>query len=316
MMEPEAKYAVVGSAVLILLTLVAAAIFWLRASGAGADAHLYTIYFERQSLEGLEPRSNVTMRGIRVGSVTGFRFSAQRLGVVEVFVSVVPTTPVLQSTRATVERHLVTGLASVRLLNVTEDSPPLRQVPPGEEHPVIAEGASTIQQVSATLTQLALRTDEVMLRLTGVLSIENQAAFTELLDNIRRLSKHADSTLAKADAAVGTVGGAASEVRAMAASVAGNANTLTSRYDALGADASASVRELSEAVRRMSADVERLTRRADALLASGDTDLHTTAQALRSAADSVGAAAARLRDPRQVLYGPAEGGLGPGESTR
>lgn len=315
-MEPEAKYTVVGSAVLILLALVAAAFFWLRSSGEGADARKYTVYFERQSLEGLEPRSYVTMRGVRVGSVTGFRFSSQRPGAVEVSIDVGPTTPVLQSTRATVERHLVTGLASVRLVNLTEQSPPLAQVPPGEVRPVIAEGESTMQQVTATLSQLAQRTDETMQRLNAVLSPENSVALTETLDNIRRVSQRAEDSLARADAALGSVGGAANEVRALATSVAGDARTLTARYDALGADASVSVRELGEAVRKMSADVERLAKRADALLANGDVELRATAQALRSAADSVGAAAGRLRNPRQVIYGPGEAGLGPGEGAR
>ena len=122
-MEPEAKYTLVGAAVLILAGLVAAAVVWLRSSGEGADALHYKIYFERQSLEGLELRSYVTMRGIRVGSVTGFRFSSMRPGAVEVFTSVDPAAPVRQNTQATVERHLVTGLASVRLMNPSEDSP-------------------------------------------------------------------------------------------------------------------------------------------------------------------------------------------------
>jgi phospholipid/cholesterol/gamma-HCH transport system substrate-binding protein len=181
---------------------------------------------------------------------------------------------------------------------------------------VIAEGESTMEQVSATLTQLAQRADETMQRLNAVLSPENRAALTEMLDNIRRITRHADGTLSKADAALGSVGSAANEVRALTASVTGDARALAARYDALGVDASVSARELGEAVRRMSADVERLTGRADALLANGDAELRATAQALRSAADSVGVAAGRLRDPGQLIYGPAEGGLGPGEGAR
>ena len=73
---------------------------------------------------------------------------------------------------------------------------------------------------------------------------------------------------------------------------------------------------MREAVRRMSADVNRLSQRADALLAGGNEELRETARAVRSAADSLDAAASRLRDPRQVIYGPAEGSLGPGEKSR
>jgi len=315
-MEPEAKYTLVGAAVLILLALIAAAVVWLRSSGEGADAHRYKIYFERQSLEGLEPRSAVTMRGVRVGSVTSFKFSSQRPGAIELLIAVDPTTPVRESTRATVERHLVTGLATVRLGNTTEESPLLLHAPPGEPQPVIAEGASSVQQVSETLTQLARRTDEAMQHLNATLSPENRAALAEALENLRRISQRADGTLAKADATLGSLGKAADEVRALAAAVAADARTLTARYDKLGSEASVSVREIGQAARKMSADVERLSQRADALLGSSDEELHATAQALRSAADSVGAAAGRLRDPRQVIYGPAKGALGPGEGSR
>lgn len=315
-MEPEARYTVVGAAVIILAALIAAAVVWLRSSGEGADARQYKIYFERQSLEGLELRSYVTMRGMRVGSVSGFRFSSKRPGAVEVFITVDPATPVRRSTEATVQRHLVTGLATVRLANTTEESPPLVQAAPDEPYPVIAEGESPIQQVSETLTQLAHDADETMQRLNATLSPENRAALTEVLQNLRRVSQRADGTLAKVDATLGSLGGAADEVRALARSVAGDARTLTARYEKLGAEASASAREVAEAARKLSADVERLSQRADALLGASDEELRATAQALRSAADSVGAAAVRLRDPRQAIFGPAEGGVGPGERAR
>jgi phospholipid/cholesterol/gamma-HCH transport system substrate-binding protein len=291
-------------------------VVWLRSSGEGRDANHYKIYFERQSLEGLELRSYVTMRGIRVGSVTGFRFSTQRPGAVEVFVSVDPAAPVRQNTQATVERHLVTGLASVRLANPGEDSPLLEATPPGEPYPVIAEGDSPIQQVSETLTQLAQRADDTMQRVNAVLSPENRAAIAELLENLRRLSRHSEEIVAKTDATLGSLGGAADEVRALARSVAGDARTLASRYDRLGAEAGASLKEINEAMRRMSADVERLAQRADTVLAGGDEELRATAQALRAAAESVGAAAGRLREPRQLIFGPPEGALGPGEGGR
>lgn len=315
-MEPEAKYTIVGATVLILAGLLAAAVVWLKSSGEGVDARQYKIYFERQSLEGLELRSYVTMRGIRVGSVTGFRFSQRQPGAVEVFISVDPSTPVRESTRATVERHLVTGLASVRLESASEDSPLLTKKPQDEPYPLIAEGESSIQQVSETLTQLAQRADQTMQRLNETLSPENRAALTELLDNLRRFSRRADATLKKVDATLVSFGGAADEVRALARSVAGDSRKLAERFDRVGAEASVSLREVNQAMGRMSADVERLSRRADALLGSGDEELRATAQALRSAADSVGAAAGRLRDPRQVIFGPAEGGLGPGEGAR
>lgn len=311
-MEPEARYTLVGAVVLVLIALLVGVVLWLGSSERN-DALHFTIYFERQSLEGLEPRSDVRMRGVRVGSVTGLRFAARRPGAVEVTIAVHPATPVRQSTQATVERHVVTGLATVLLTNTTEDSPFLRQAPEGEANPVIAEGESRLEQFSETLTQLAERTNEAMQRLNEMMSDRNREAVSEIVENLRRVSKHADGTLARADAALGAVTGAAADVRTLARALADDAAKLAQRYDALGVAATTSVEELGAATRAVQADAARLARRLDTLIADGDDDLRATAQALRSAADAVTAAASRLRDPGQAIFGPAAGGLGPGE---
>ncbi|HEY1288435.1 MAG TPA: MlaD family protein [Burkholderiales bacterium] len=315
-MEPEARYTLVGTAVLILVALVVAAVLWLRASGGGGTDRQYKIYFVNQSLEGLEVRSDVRMRGIRVGSVTGFTFSSRRRGAVEVFIRVDSAAPVRQSTEAVVDRNLITGLASIRLVNPSELSPLLTATPEDESYPVIAEGESAYEQLSESVSQLAQRTDETMQRITATLSPENQAALTEVLKNLRTMTRDADrAVLAAADAA-GEVRGAAVEMRKLAAGVAEDARTLAARYDALGKQAGASVSDIAGEVHAMREDVARLAERADRLLASGDVELRTTAQALRNAADALAAAGGRLRDPGQVLYGPAQGALGPGEGRR
>jgi phospholipid/cholesterol/gamma-HCH transport system substrate-binding protein len=301
-MEPEARYTVVGTAVLLLLGVMVAAVLWLRSNGEGRDDRHYKIYFERQSLEGLEVRSDVRMRGIRVGSVTGFLFSSRRRGAVEVTIRVDGSTPVRQSTQAIVERHLVTGIASIRLVNATEESPPLTQPPADEPYPVIAEGESPIQQFSESINQLAQRADETMQGINATLSPANQAALSEILENLRRVSENANTTLAQVDKTLVAMSGAAGEVGSLSRG--------------LQAESTTAMREVAAAVRQMREDVAQLSRQADALLASSDAELRSTAQSLRSAADALGAAADKLGDPRSVLFGPAPGALGPGEGAR
>jgi len=315
-MEPEAKYTLVGTVVLVLLTLIAAAVVWLHSTGEEVDDRRYKIYFERQSLEGLQVRSEVRMKGVRIGAVTGFRISAWRPGAVEVLIHVDGTAPVRQSTQAVVERHLVTGIASILLVNTTEDSPPLTQVPQGEVFPVIAEGESQIQQVSESITELALRARETMQRINSTLSPENQRALVAVLDNLARLSLNADRSLGELERTLAAVGGAADEARTTSRTLGEDARRLAARYDKLGEESSAAVREAAAALRQMSADVNRISQRIDGLLASGDVELRLTAQELRATADSLGAVARRLGDPRTILYGPPEGGLGPGEGSR
>lgn len=315
-MEPEAKYTVVGTAALVLIALVAAAVVWLSASGEGSDSRRYKIYFEHQSLDGLQIRSDVKMKGIRVGAVTAFKLSSGRPGAVEVVISVAPTTPIRQSTRAAVDRNLVTGLASIQLVDLSGDSPLLTKPPPGEPYSVIAEGESKFQQFSESLTQLANRANETLRRIDRTLSDENQAALAETLYNLRHLSRNADRALARLDGTLSSVAGAADEVRSMSSGIANDARTLAARYDTLGEEATTALRELTADIRRISSDAAQLSERASDLLASSDMELRFTAREVRAAADSVGSAANKLGDLRTELFGPAEGALGPGEGAR
>lgn len=329
-MESEAKYALVGTVVLILLAAMLTAIVWLRSASGLADEKGYKIYFGRQSLDGVQLRSDVKMKGIVVGAVTGFRISIWRQGSVEVLIRIDESTPVRQSTKAVVERQLLTGIASIRLVNESEDSPLLTQAPDAEPYPVIAEGESELEQFSNSIAQLAAKADDTLKRANALMSEENRAAFSQTLDNVRRITASAergmqglDGTLAGLDSTLISVSQAADQVQSLAVDLSAGTGKLSSRYDDLGQEAIAVVRDVRASVRdvrvsidRMAADVARLTGRADVLLADGSAEFGNTAQALQSAADSLGMAARQFRDPRAILLGPAAGELGPGESRR
>jgi phospholipid/cholesterol/gamma-HCH transport system substrate-binding protein len=307
-MEPEARYTLVGAAVLLLLALLAGSVLWLKSSGSGAEALAYRIAFEHQSLEGLTSRSDVTLRGVRVGSVTGYRFSKHNPAAIDVFISVVPGTPVLEGTRAAVGRNLLTGLATIQLTNPSAPGHPLR-ASPGAGPPVIAEGQAAEQQLAANVSEVAQS-------LSAVLSERNRAALAETLDNVRRVSSHADRTLARLDTSLDALTGATRRVGRLADAVKGDAATLTRRYDQLGAQAARTLGEAGEAVRKAGNDVELLSRRTDAILLNSDRDLQATTRSLRAAAQSIGLAADRLHEPSEILYGPGPAKLGPGEGRR
>jgi phospholipid/cholesterol/gamma-HCH transport system substrate-binding protein len=315
-MEPQARYAWVGAAVLVLFGLLVAGFFWLVSSGQHRDERVYRIYFARQSLEGLQARSDVRMKGIRVGEVTAFRFAASRPGAVEVSISLDPAAPVRESTTAVVDRNLITGLATIRLATAREDSPLLREAGPGEREPVIAEGASQLQQVSDSLNQLVARADETMRRIDAVLSDRNQAAIAATLENLRVLSGHADETMARLDRTLASVGHAAEGLGTLEGRVGTSVDVLTSRYDALGVQASSSMREITTTLKQIGGQLERVSDRADSTLADNDMRLRGTARQIEYAAQSLGDAAKRLGDPRTALFGPPAAGLGPGEESK
>ena len=312
-MESEAKYAVVGTVVLALIAAMVLTVVWLRRAGGPGDTADYKIYFARQSLDGVQLRSDVKMRGIVVGAVTGFRISLWKKGSVEVTVRVDRDAPVRESTKAVVDRQLLTGLASIRLVNATEDSPLLTEKPDAEPYPVIAEGETELEQFSQSISQLAASADESFRRLNQLLTEENRVALTKTLANVERLTATAERGIVGMDQTLAALAIAAIEVQVLGAELSENTTLLAARYDELGRESTVAVRDMRVAVNRMAEDVTKLSSRADKLLATGDAEIAATAHELRVAARSLGAAARRFRDPRAILVGPAAGDMGPGE---
>ena len=314
-MESDAKYTLVGTVVVILVTLLAAVVFWLRSTGQGT-VERYKIYFEHQSLQGLQVRGDVTMRGVKIGSIASLRFSPKRPHAVEVVIAVDPHAPVHIDTRAVVDRNMLTGLATLQLVGGSDSAPLLTQAPPEETYPVIAEGESEQEHISSSLDHLVRRADTAFQDVDAALSPENRAALGEILRNVRDATRHADATLTRADAALAAFQGASEDVRKLSRSLDGDARRLTERYDALGGEATATVTETRQAVRRMSDSVEAAARTADTAIAASGEEVRDTGRAVRSAADSVGGAASRLRNPRGAVFGPVQDELGPGENPQ
>ena len=98
-MEPETRYTVIGA---VVLALIGAAVFgyvWLSSSGRASDFRYYTVYFEKQSLSGLQVGGNVNMRGITVGRVEDYSLSRDNVNRVKVNLRVARDTPVRENTR-------------------------------------------------------------------------------------------------------------------------------------------------------------------------------------------------------------------------
>ena len=315
-MEPEAKYTLVGASALVLVGLLTAAIVWLLASGQREDVQGYTIYFAKQSLEGLEVRSDVRMKGIRVGAVTGFAFSSTRPGAVEVTIGISPKAPVRESTRAVVDRNLVTGLASIRLVSGDETSARIALTDKSDPNPVIAEGSSQLQQFSDTANQLAARADETMKRITALLSPENQVAISATLANLQDVTKKAGAAIEHLDKTVVSVGQTSEQARQATQQLGGDAHRLALRFDDLGAQASTSLREITGSAQRLTTDLSHIADASEALLGNSDIELHSTAQQLRATAATLGTTARKFNDPRAAVFGPADENLGPGEGRR
>lgn len=331
-MEPDTRYTLIGA---VVLALTAAAVFgylWLGSSGRDADFRFYTVYFENQSLEGLQVGAPVNMRGIPVGRVESYAIEADNINRVQVVLRVTRETPVRQNTQATISRNVVTGIARVRLVTANPPGPELVKVAAGQRYPVIPEGQSGIDQFTDSATRLAGSAESALLKLNQLAGPDNQQVFAELLANLRDLAQALNARMGTLDRTASGLDRSMAVFRASAERIADSAQRLAGNAEPLSQEAVATLREAQTALRdlaRATAALEKdatrslqtlerdggsLLRRGDAALDIGTLELRATAQELRSSAERIARAVDRLQDPRAALLGPGSQQLGPGES--
>ncbi len=332
-MEPETRYTVIGA---VVLALIGAAVFgylWLSSSGRAADFRYYTIYFERQSLSGLQVGGNVNMRGITVGRVEDYSLSRENSNRVKVDVRVARDTPVRENTKAAVSRNVLTGIAHINLDTPTVSAPELKALRPGERYPVIAEGTSNLDQITDSLTQLAQTANASLSNANRLLSPDNQRIFTEVMLNVRDLAAGLTARLGAIEAATRSVDQTALVFQQSARDLTSSAQQVLAGMQPLPGqaadtlhEAQAALREFTRATRSLESNIAQtlagIERKSSGALQGVDDALDTsvmelraTARELRTSADIVARAIDQLQDPRAALLGPDEGQLGPGEKA-
>jgi phospholipid/cholesterol/gamma-HCH transport system substrate-binding protein len=315
-MESEARYTLVGATIIALVVAGIAAIFWLKGAGAHEEARLYTIYFQRQSLDGLQVGADVTMLGVGVGKVVDYAIDGRALNRVQVTVRVVERAPVTQATTAVVQRNVLTGIARISLVTPDEPGPPLAAVQPGEEHPIIPEGTSDLQQIADAANRIAHSGAIALDNVNGILSAENQKAFGQTLANVQQITAGLASRVDRMDEVIGTVGRSAADVGRASRDFAEAARQMQVAVSATAGQAQTALAEVSRAVGTLERESEAAVRRAYTAIEIGSLEISATAADLRSTADVVARTFDRFRDPRSAFFGPAESQLGPGERMK
>jgi phospholipid/cholesterol/gamma-HCH transport system substrate-binding protein len=322
-MESEARYAWVGATVVALFLILAGSLYWLSGAADRLPTTRYTVYFQNQSLEGLQIGSPVRMQGIKVGKVEDYTILPDRPGTVRVSLEVDRRTPVLEGVQAVISRNLLTGLAAVDLTNTGPSRVPLMRVPEGETAPVIQEGVADLSRVAELVEDLGRTGHESLKRLNTLLADDNQRALAATLRNLSALTADLRQTVPEVNATLGA------------------ARQAAERLQDTGAEMGQVVREGGAHLARLSSAAERTLAEADATLKSARTSLgrmeqelggialslrisadlatqevEATGQSLRQAGEALQAAGRELADPVRILYGPLPETLGPGEARR
>ncbi len=315
-MEPEARYTAVGATLLALVIAVVLAMAWLARTGARADFRYYTIYFERQSLEGLQVGGDVNMRGVKVGRVESYSISRQNINRVQVTVRIDRSSPVSTNTVAIVDRNLLTGLARINLTTPGQPGPELAEVPASESYPVIPEGQSDIEQLTGAMNRLAITGASALTNMEQLLNKENREAFGATLANLRQISGALSKRMGKLDDVADALAKSASEFGKSSRDIALAVERVSAGAQPAIKQADATLRDLARAVQSLERETTALAKRLEQATDSSAHEIRATAQELRSSAEILSRAADRLQDPRAVIFGPSAAQLGPGERMR
>lgn len=333
-MEPEARYTMIGAVLLAIVVALVAAFVWLSSSGRASDFRSYTVYFERQSLEGLQVGGDVNMRGVKVGRIQNFTISRDNINRVKVTIRVARATPVSENTNAVVARSIVTGLARINLDTPGTPGPELVSVAINEQYPVIPEGTSNLDQIADSVSKLASQADIALENLNSVMNDKNQKSLTQALTAIRDLSVGLNRRLVTVDEMAVSFQASSAAFQSLSRDLSGASSKVANAVAPVGDEASQSLRDASETLKQLrqsSANLERDVAKSLAVLNKGVTDLsnrtddavdvglnemRATTEALRSSLAIVSRTLDRLQDPKAIVIGPSDSQLGPGERAR
>ncbi len=283
-MEPEAKYTLVGVGILVLSALLVFAALWLDKSENDKDLSFYTIYFKKHSLAGLQVDSDVTMRGIKVGSVKDWMISPNDIELVQVTVRLRPDTPVKTDSRAVINRNLLTGLANIDLTESSQSAPALTEVRPEELYPVIPEGDPGLEEIKNTLPELLNNLNQMVSNASLFFSDSNQKAFSDTIKNLQSVSDR----LQKGE------GDLAETLQSI--------SDFSSELAKLGRNFNQRIDGVSQAIESAADTVTR--------------EVSSLSQELSSTARSVSSTLENYENPRALIAGPNSESLGPGEGAR
>jgi phospholipid/cholesterol/gamma-HCH transport system substrate-binding protein len=316
-MESEARYTVVGATLLALVVAAIGAVVWLKGAGAREAADRYTIYFQRQSLDGLQVGADVTMLGVSVGRVEAYTVDRRTMNRVRVTIRVAAITPVTPQTEAIVQRNILTGIARIALTPPAGASPALlTAVPEGEQFPVVPEGTSDIDQIAGAANRVAKSGATALDNINELLSAENRTAFTQTLAAVRDITATVNARMDRLDGLTLELTRTAAEVGRASRDVAEQVRHVQGAATPAVTQLETTLREASRTLERVERESIAVARRFDAAVEVGTLELGATTREIRATAEILARTADRVSDPRAVLFGPSERQLGPGERLR
>ncbi len=312
-MEADAKYTYVGLAVIALIAALIGGLIWLKSAGGRNEFNYYTIYFEKQPLDGLQIGADVLMRGIKVGRVEDYALTAANINRVRVLIRIDRRTPVRTNTVAVVTRSFVTGIAKIDLQTPDPPGPTLTTILDDEPYPVITEGTSNLDEIANRLNIVGETAVKTLESLNEVLKPENRAAIDKTLANLRDLTGGLNQRLKELDRTLAAVNRAADDIGRSSTRIADVADSTGQDLRPALRQAERTMKDISGATIALEQQAAQLSQAVSSTVLSSGDQLAIAISELKSTGETLNRLLDRLQDPRAALLGPTPQQRGPGE---
>lgn len=316
-METRAHHLAVGTFVLVLLAALAGFVVWIGKFQAQASYAYYDILFG-DDVTGLSVDGPVRYRGVTVGRVADIRIDPENPTLVRVTIQVVPDTPVMVDSVASLEAQGITGILYVLLKGGTQGAARL-PVTDQEPYPTIASVPGKFAALLASAPELLQRATQLVDRVSELFDDKNRQAIADTLENLRTISGAFAENREGLGQLIRSGTAAADEIRAMSADM----RTLAQNVDRqINSFTGATQRTLDD-LRRLSQSFGAAADQIDAMVAENRRPLNdftsTGLYELTQMATEMRALVAALtristqfeRDPARFLFGDRQRGFEP-----
>ena len=282
-------------------------------SAAAATSSYFAIHFEQQALDGLRDRRRCRLRGIKVGRVEDYALSGgqhqprARGGA-------------RRPPRAGAHQHGGRRHAQLRHRHRRDHArhpraagPPLTEIRADQKLPVIPEGKSNLDALAGKVNQVGDMAAEALENLNDVLKPHNRVAFTETLDNLRKLTTGLNARLGEVDRSIAAMTAAMEDISNSSNRIAKVAESTGGNLGPTIRQAEKTLQDISTAALSLERQVATLSRDFGGAANATEEQLTAAAIELRRTVDSMNRVLDRLQDPRAALLGATPQQRGPGE---
>jgi phospholipid/cholesterol/gamma-HCH transport system substrate-binding protein len=250
----------IGAATVVGAILIMLFAMWMSTGDLRRGFNTYDVVFD-DPVRGLTEGGEVRFNGIKVGEVESLRIDPDNTNRVIARIRVSTDVPVKTDTEGQLEPIGLTGVTLIQLSPGGAESELLRDDMFGGPLPRIVGRGSQVDELLARSEDIALRASEAMAAVRDLLTDENIARVTRIVENLETVS----SQLADQQGVITQSGAAASEIAALARQMQNDLaqldDVLTQVNTAVGVASGETLPELTlaaEEIRRAAAGITRV----------------------------------------------------------